>query len=378
MAVNLRLLSNRLVEAREVLAYSREEVSRSTGIEVPRLEAIEQGGARPAGDEVLVLASFYDCDFRGFLDESLPAPVQQAEILFRRYGDSFTPVDRRAIQEFLYLCEVESQLEQALSVSKISFAFAPTGRFFKSHGQDAAQALRKLLSYNDLEVPRDIYRDFREIGVHIFRRRLENSEISGLYVEHPQAGHCVLINYNEDIYRQRFSVGHEVAHSIFDSGDNVKVSFYANSSKFDKNDLQEIRASSFASCYLMPPSMLGKVSSWDAESGKHWAQQFRVSTAALAKALKDAGQITEPTAAIIRSVRVASDEKIDPEAPDTLTQLQQERRLRLLDNGLSTYYVKLAFEAHYQSIISSGRLAEALRVDVSELAEIAVMFGRTI
>jgi hypothetical protein len=52
----------------------------------------------------------------------------------------------------------------------------------------AASALRKLFDYPDNTVPRDVYTDFRSIGIHVFRRRLHNSNISGLFVRHPTAG----------------------------------------------------------------------------------------------------------------------------------------------------------------------------------------------
>jgi Zn-dependent peptidase ImmA (M78 family)/DNA-binding XRE family transcriptional regulator len=378
MTLNLKVLSQRLSQAREVLAYSVEEVSKETGIESARLLAIEEGKQKPSGDEVLILASFYNCDFRAFLDETKPPPVEQADILFRRFGDAFTPKDRRAIQQFLHLCVIELELENALNEQKRSFSFKPSGTHYKTHGQQAAYSLRLQLGYRDNEAPRDIYADFRSIGIHVFRRRLSNVEISGLYVGHPVAGHCVLVNYDEDIYRQRFSVAHEVAHAIFDSAEGVAVTYQSSSSKFNKNDLQEIRANSFASCFLMPPSMLKMLPQIDRASAQHWAQEFRVSTAALAKALKDAGIVDNNGAQDIRSVRVHNNDKIDPEAPHTLTTSQRERRLALLEHGLSDYYVGLCFESHYRSLISTGRLTEVLGVDAAELSEVAALYGRTI
>lgn len=378
MAINLEVLSSRLRNAREVLAYSVEDVCKETGIVPARLTSIESSEQKPSGDEVLILASFYDCDFRAFLNHSLPPPIQQADILFRRFGDSFNPNDRRAIQEFLHLCEIEEELEKSLKESKHPFLFIPSGTFYKSHGQQAAEALRGLLGHGDNEAPRDVYSDFRAIGIHVFRRKLSNQDISGLYVEHPVAGHCVLINYDEDIYRQRFSVAHEVAHAIFDSAEGVMVTFQPKSAKYSNKDLLEIRANSFASCYLMPPSMLRKLPRLDQESALHWAQQFRVSTAALAKALKDAELIDEDAAKVIRSIRVKNGDKIDPEAPQSLSSSQQKKRLALLERGLSDHYVGLCFEAHYRDQISTGRLAEVLRVDFGELIEVAALYGRTL
>ncbi|MCR4302868.1 MAG: ImmA/IrrE family metallo-endopeptidase [Gallionella sp.] len=378
MALNLKVLSQRLRQAREVLGYSVEDVCKNIGIDPARLLGIELAKQKPSGDEVLILASFYDCDFRAFLDETLPSPVETSDILFRRFGKAFTANDRRAIQQFLHLCVIEMELENALNEQKKSFSLKPSGTHYKTHGLQAAEALRSQLGYRDIEAPRDIYADFRSIGIHIFRRRLSNAEISGLYVEHPVAGHCVLVNYDEDIYRQRFSVAHEVAHAIFDSAEGVAVTYQASSSKYNKNDYQEIRANSFASCYLMPPSMLNKLPRIDRSSAQHWAQQFRVSTAALAKALKDAGLVDESGARAIRSVRVSADNKIDPEAPLSLSALQRDKRLALLEHGLSDYYVGLCLEAHYRNLISTGRLTEALGVDAAELSEVATLYGRTI
>lgn len=378
MAVNVNLVAERLRQARETLQYSLDEASQAAGIASDRLYAIESGRVAPTGDDVLILASLYDCDFRAFLDENTPPPVQQTDVLFRRYGETFGAEDRRAIQEFLYLCHIEASLEQQLEVETSSFTFRPSGSYVKAHGQGAAEALRRELGYRNNEVPRDVYSDFRSIGIHVFRRKLINDDISGLYVKDPVAGHCVLVNYSEDVYRQRFSVAHEVAHAIFDSDEGVLLTYESKSGKYDAADLREIRANSFASHYLMPVSMLKGLPVLDAESAKHWAQQFRVSTAALAKAMKDAGLVDEAAAKRIRAVRVPMDDKIDPEAPEHLGEKQKARRKALLERGLSNHYVDLCFKVHDRAQISTARLAEMLRVDHAELPEIGALYGRTV
>lgn len=378
MALSAKDIASRLRQVRETLAYSLGEVCDACALDVTRLQAIESGSLKPSGDEVLILASFYDCDFRSLLDDALPPPIQQTDVLFRRYGESFSPKDRRAVQEFIFLCQMEDSLERLLGQKARAFSFEQTGSFYKAHGQQAAETLRDHLRYREIEAPRDIYSDFRAIGIHIFRKKLANSEVSGLYIEDPIAGHCVLVNYNEDVYRQRFSTAHEVAHAIFDSSQGVMLTYVAQSSRYNNEELREVRANSFASHYLMPLSMLKRLPKLDESSALYWSQQFRVSTAALAKALKDAGLIDEHMARKIRSIRVPKDEKIDPEASETLTTLQKERRLELLERGLSAHYVDLGFKAFDQGLISAGRLAEILRVDYAELSDIGLLFGRAI
>jgi hypothetical protein len=51
--------------------------------------------------------------------------------------------------------------------------------------------------------------------------------------------------------------------------------------------------------------------------------------------------------------------------------------MALLERGLSNHYVDLCFMAHDRGLISTGRLAEMLRVDHTELSEIGVLYGRT-
>jgi len=378
MPVDPRTVARKLKQARELQFLSVAAVSEATGIAAERIALVEAGGSSASGDEVLILANFYRHDFRDFLDDNRPAPFEQTDILYRRHGDAFTAEDRRAIQEFLYLCEIEATLEALLAIRKDSFSFVPSGTFFKAHGEPAARALRTRLGYAVNEIPRDVFADFRRIGVHIFRRRLASSDISGLYIEHPIAGHCVLVNYDEDLYRQRFSASHEAAHVIFDSSEAVMVTFRRDSSKYDANDLREVRANRFASCYLMPPDQLPRLPQWTPELAIEWAQRLRVSTTALSIALREAGVIDDDTARTLRSGRVPAMEKIDPEAPATLTDKQRARRIALLDRGLSDYFVGLCFDAHQQDKISVGRLSEALLADHVELREISVLYGRSI
>lgn len=378
-SIDLKLIASRLAQARNLQDLSAETVSTDTGIAPERLAIIENGSAAPSGDELLILANYYVRDFRDFIDPSRPEPFKQTDILYRRHGETFTPNDRRAIQEFLFLCEIEATLQKEMGLQHTPFAFEPSPYdLHKIQGKKAAAALRLALGHHGAQIPLDVYADFRQIGLHIFRRRLATSEISGLYIEHPIAGHCILVNYDDDIYRQRFSASHEAAHAIFDSSDAVSVSYLRGSSRYNQQDLKELRANRFASCYLMPPEHLPNVHRWDTQQAMRWAQTLKVSTEALSFALLTAQRIDQDTAKLIRSVRVPMADKVDPEAPDYLTEVQVSRRKRLLERGLSDYYVGLCFEAHQRGLISAGRLGEALLADHTETREISILYGRSI
>lgn len=361
MSVEHQALVRKLRQARELQSLDIEEVSEATGIAKDRVTLIESGESRPSGDEVLILANFYRHDFRDFLDEGRPAPFEQTDILYRRHGDAFTPQDRRAIQEFLFLCEIESALETELDIRKEVFAFVPRGTHYKSHGEQAAQALRSMLGYKPNAIPRDVFDDFRRIGFHVFRRRLANSDISGLYIEHPVAGHCVLVNFDEDIYRQRFSASHEAAHAIFDTSDAVMVTFRHELSRADEGYLKEVRANRFASCYLMPPDQLPRMPQWTSDRSIEWAQRLRVSTTALSFALSEAGLVDKSTAKLIRSVSVPSAEKIDPEAPIREEYAEIKHNLRLVVG----FFVHVMQALRREEFLAPGSVIETHRLSAA-------------
>lgn len=377
MAIDLQTLGNKLAKYRGQLKESIVEVATSTGIDAARLTAIEAGQAEPTGDEVLILADHYRCDFKFFISNEQVAPFEQTETLYRAHGNDFTKEDRRAVQDFLYLCETEDFLMRELGRPPVSFSFAPTGTYFKGHGEAAAANLRAVLGYSDREVPRDVYAEFRSVGVHVFRRKLGNSNISGLFIMHPVAGKCALVNHSEDIYRQRFSAAHEMAHAIFDSAQGASVSFERHTG----SDMVELRANRFASCFLMPPAFLAQLPApdrWTDADAQQWANNLRVSCVALAIALKEAKLIDAAVYNRIRGLRVPREAKVDPELPDSLNAVQRERKARLLKLGLSDHYVGLCFDGFSAGLISIGRLAEALLCSHGELADLASLYGRTL
>lgn len=377
MAIDLKTLGSKLAKYRGQLKESIIEVASATGIDAARLTAIEAGQVEPTGDDVLILADHYRCDFKFFISNEQVAPFEQTETLYRAHGNDFTKEDRRAVQDFLYLCETEDFLMRELRRPTKDFAFSPSGEYFKGHGEAAAASLRTVLGHDDRAVPRDVYAEFRSVGVHMFRRKLGNSNISGLFIMHPVAGKCALVNHSEDIYRQRFSAAHEMAHAVFDSAQGASVSFDGPSG----SDYLELRANRFASCFLMPPAFLKKLPSpnqWSDADAQKWANDLRVSCVALAIALKEAKLIDQATYDRIRRLRVPREAKIDPELPDNLSATQRQRKAHLLELGLSDFYVSLCFDGFSAGVISIGRLAEALLCSHGELAELASLYGQTL
>lgn len=376
MNINLEELGKKLLKYRNQLEYSLPEIESFTGILEERISNLEKGNICPTGDEILILADLYKCDYKFFLSNEKLASFEQTDTLYRMFGNEFSKEDRRAIQECLFLAECEEFLEKALNKpTPQTFSFQKNGNYYKDQGISAAKKLRLYLK-NSEKTFIDVYKDMRDIGIRVFRRKLENSNISGLYIKHPVAGKCVLINYDEDIYRQRFTAAHELAHTILDDNENVLVSLSSQ-----KNQEIETRANYFASAYLISREALLQIPQynlWTNEKSIEWANRFKVSTQVFAYALSNNKLIDDKNKQIILDSKVPKKDKEDPEL-DNLSPNSIISKQRLLEHGLSDYYVQLCFQACRNNIISVSRLREMLLLESDEeLSEFSIIYRESI
>lgn len=372
MSLDLHFLGNKLSTCRGLLQLSIEEVSQGTGIPIRRIKLFEQGKLEPLGDEILILSDFYKEDYKLFISSEQKSVIEKVDILYRRFGDTFTKDDRWAIREFLYLCECEEDVWRVLNFEKKNFDFQKRGDYFKTHGLEAAKELRTFLGYSDNSQLKDIFNDFRKIGVHVFRRKLSSSNISGLFILHPYAGKCVLVNYNEDTYRQNFTVAHEVGHSIFDSEEQINVSLSTDKG----NDLRELRANTFAAHFLIPPKAISNlnVSQWSVTVLHNVAKQLRVNVTPLLIQLKNLKLISEQEYLTLKRNFINESLKEDFEF-ENLNAQQKENKRKLIENGLSTFYVRKCHDAFSNHLISRKRLAEMLLTDEFQLPNILSPFN---
>lgn len=385
MSLDLNLFSDKLNRCCRQYLVEVADVALATGISSSRIALLMEGKATPSGDEILILADYFKCDFKFFISNELLAPFEQTEKLFRRHGNELSREDRWSIQEFLFLCECQDFLLKELPTTyKIDlFQFIKVGDFYKQHGIDAANRLRQFFGYPNHALPIDIFDDFRKIGIHIFRRKLGQSSLSGIYIKHPIAGHCVLINYDEDIYRQRFSVAHEVAHALLDDNE-VSVSkkdlSVRTGGKWTPEQLSEIRANSFAAAYLVPEVFLKTIADnahWDNNRIIEYSKKMYVNPESLAIGLYSAKFISAEDRKIYSKIRIPSNEKADSELPNSLSASGRARKIVLLQKGLADSYVALCFHAYREGIISQGRLSEMLLCDTQyELLKLCDTFNQ--
>jgi Zn-dependent peptidase ImmA (M78 family)/transcriptional regulator with XRE-family HTH domain len=372
MSFDLQLFSKKLLKCRTNLQMTLKEVAAHLGVTVSRLKALEAGDALPTGDEILIFSDFYKQDYQFFISNEYKTAIEQVQILYRKHGANFSKEDRWVVQEFLYLCECEQLVYEACNIQHLTYTPRIAGTYFIGHGVDAAKDLRKALGLNTESLIKDAYGLFRKLGIHIFRRKLENSSISGLFIMHPKAGNCILVNYDEDIFRQNFTVAHEVAHAIFDAQESINVSY----EKFDQTDLKEVRANSFASHFLIPQEELLKRSNfnWTKDIILNLAIQLKVNTQPLAIALRNAKLIDKEKAREVGSWKVPRSEKFDSELHG-LSERRYRVKQQLLERGLSDHYLRVCHKAYETGKISAQRLSEMLLVREEELTPLLDLYN---
>jgi transcriptional regulator with XRE-family HTH domain len=103
-------MGQKLRRVREQLSEDISEVATATGIDAARLASLEAGEIEATGDEVLILADHFKYDFKFFISNDRVSAFDQTESLYRRHGRDLAKADRRAIRDFLYLCEIEAFL----------------------------------------------------------------------------------------------------------------------------------------------------------------------------------------------------------------------------------------------------------------------------
>ena len=196
-------------------------------------------------------------------------------------------------------------------------------------------------------------------------------------MNHPEAGPCILVNLAEGMERQRFSAAHELGHGLLDE----KPITMSMVGEWSSADLIEVRANTFASDFLMPPTLLRRVPKerWsDPVEVSSWAGRLRVSVPALLLALHAAKLVDSTQRALLRQTALRQPESPDPELEGDLTPAQVARKAALLERGLSKRYVDLCFEAYNRGAISLGLLAEMLLATPGETVEVAALFGRSL
>ncbi|BBK38654.1 DNA-binding protein [Allostella sp. ATCC 35155] len=370
-------------ELREHRQLTITSVAQDIGIAPARLTDLEAGLGMPTGDEVLYLAGRFRCDFAWLIEDGSNNPDDGLEVLFRNEDGTLTSSDRDAIAEFVHLCKAQELLDAVLrrkANAKPSFRFIPSGGHYIAQGIACARSYRRHLGLGDDEIVTNPFDTLRADGLRVFRRAMPaDSTIAGLYLMHPTAGSCLLVNYRQDLYRQRFSVMHEAGHAFMDHARPYNISKHGD---LESRQLSELRANTFASTFLMPDELLRKLGSksrWDdTDHVLKTADRLWVTVPALLSALKRSKIIDDETRNRLRAAQLRLPEKRESELVGDYSPSELERKSRLMARGLHINFVLDCMEALTRGDLSIGRVSELLLVLPEDVYEIASLFRVTI
>jgi Zn-dependent peptidase ImmA (M78 family) len=375
MAFDYAVLGRKLRDARESLLISPQDAASRLQVGLQEYLDIELGRNGVTGDQLVLLAVLYRRDFRYFVTGDYPSAESQVQEMFRRNA-ALSQGDRIAIQEFVRLCEYENFLEREIferqSVLIPNYGNRSFGhKHFKRQGEEVASLERDRLFLGKQPI-KNIFELIRNQGIHLFKRQLDDKNISGLYINHPVAGHCILINYLDDLYRQNFSAAHEYCHALFDSSKGQEVTYVK--SLGDNLEL-EWRANSFAGNFLVPKQRI-ELDYSPAETYEDWvnlirqiAEQFQVSSQVVVIRLSEIKWFNKELQNQLlkdRRLAVKNNRKFDPEIPSSLSPGMQVRLTKIIRQGLSWHYIDLSTEAYRHGEITHRKLLDMLLLPLEE------------
>lgn len=373
MSFDYKLLGRKIKEARESLLIEKDEIAKYLRCSVEEYEKIESGELNSIdGDTIIIISQVLEMDFRYFVSGDYVSAESQVKELFRQNGD-ITKNDRKAIRKFIRLCEEKHNLEDLLSRQK-PMPYDYSKYEFKSdnhkyQGITAAYLERERLKIDDSI--NDIYGLLRKQKIHIFRRKLEDSDISGVYIKHPIAGHCVLINYSDDLYRQNFSMAHEYCHVLFDSGKEQSITYFNR-----EMDYVEIRANNFASNFLLPDKGIESINT-DISYEElikiilDICNHYNVSSKVVIYRLKGKRFSEKLIERLLKDERliIPKSDKIDPELAGASKNLH-ERLKKIIESGISLEFIELVRNAYQQNEISYGKMLECLQMNIEDAKQL--------
>ncbi|HEX7120683.1 MAG TPA: XRE family transcriptional regulator [Longimicrobiales bacterium] len=363
-------IAARLREARESIGFTQAEVARELGVHRPTISEIEAGRRAVTSEELYRLAQLYGTSVGALLTEGPPPEEDVERILFRRQGLLDTPRARTAIRRFMQHCRAERELEELLGLepppdARPGYTIRTPGSVMEAvaHGEEVAEEERRRLGLGaePIRNPLDL---LDRQGVRIAALHgLEDIELDGVYFEAAQLGACIGINLECDHwtgFRPAFTAAHEYAHWLLRDVRAEEFSLTRSGS-----DVIEVRANAFAAALLMPRSgvleYFGQVGLLRNDRVRPLApadivramDHFGVSRPALAFRLQNLGLIDGAESERLRSLEFSP------------VNVAKKLGLRLRrDNNVGARFGSLVTEAWRRGLITTGRAADLLGLDV--------------
>jgi Zn-dependent peptidase ImmA (M78 family)/transcriptional regulator with XRE-family HTH domain len=245
-------LGHRLRAARDSCGLTQDDVAAELGVSRSTVTQIELGNRGVSGIELGKLAFLFGRDMRELLAPEYQ-DVDPLGPLFRSEAEvSGNDAVVRKLRECVALGRELTNLERLVGIDRdVSIAAtyqlaAPRNRWEAiEQGARIADEERRRLGLGTGPVP-DLGELLETQGVRTAVVELPE-DVSGLTISDPRIGLFVVANVDQHFWRRRFSFTHEYDHVLLDRD---RFGMVSRGSKRD--ELIEVRANSFAACFLMP------------------------------------------------------------------------------------------------------------------------------
>jgi len=254
MAVTQLELGKRLRAAREACHMTQDEVARHVGVSRATIAQMELGNRAVTSLELDRFAYIYARDMRQFVSGD-PEEDDSLVALFRLQPEvSGQDEVFAALRDCLALGREITNLERLLEIDRNIAALAayplpPPRTKWEAiqQGDRIAAEERRRLGIGSVPLP-DVAGLLEAQGVRTAQVPLPE-DLSGLTLAESDVGVLVVANRSHHFLRRRFSYAHEYCHVMLDREQKGAISRVS-----DRESFQEIRANSFAACFLMPGS----------------------------------------------------------------------------------------------------------------------------
>lgn len=360
------LIGQRIRDLRNQLNLSQEELAKEFGFGWTRQTVgdVENGKRDVKAFELAKISNILHSDVSYFLKSGEITPATPY-ILWRE-----RPVEHKMLEAFfIKKCRDFKLVEGLNNVKEDDYRKLPCKKFdlLKATYEDVsilAEEIRKELNLGDCPASglKAILED--KYGVKFLFENLEEKGSAASSIS--DFGSAIIVNSKEPVWRQNFSVAHELFHLItWDEN-----SFKQIQEKHELHVKNENLADAFASGLLVPSESLNKqIKIMMRDNAIHIseliaiARQFEVSLSALIWRMVNVRLINQKTAKEIL-------------ANDEVLKLDKQNRIKAKDEySVSRRFMHLAYLAYQTGEISRSRLASMLSIPLGDLSMVLDQFG---
>ena len=378
MSVSREQIGARLRRHRKALGFTQKQVAGVLGVHRPTISEIEAGRRDVTSDELFEFARLYVTRLGELLAEPTPTEDNVVAVLFRRPGLE-TPEARRAVRKFMQRCRDERELEELLGVQPDN---RPRPSFHVRTPQDKCEAIQQgnemaLQERRRLNIGTEPIRNpldlLEQQGVRIGPLDDDDgTDVDGLYFETDELGAWVAVNLRRDDrtgFRAAFTAAHEYAHWLLQ---DVKVEEFNFGQRAE--ELSEVRANAFAAAFLMPADGLKAYFANLALVPD--AGITHLSPADIVRAMDYFGVSRQALLYRLKNVRLLDQEVADnllqsPHTAEDVARIAMRLGLQLRrQEYLSTRLPALAIQAWRRGLISTGRAADLLDLDIATFKDL--------